>query len=148
MKKTMAKETILEPKEIDIEVFETEDGIQFKTEEEALEHEKLSTIKIQSIESQIVNNEYIAQYTGNFRIVKFDSESQVEAYEQACCGNKDNNTWRSWVSCKDKFNKFPCCIVCNYIPCQSDDDYIAIYLTPEETIDDLNNVLNQLKSIK
>lgn len=81
------------------------------------------------IRSKIIDNEYLSQYIGNYEFVYFENEDQVEKYEQKMCGNKDDNTWMSWVNCKEKF-QFPCWIMCYYVPHKLGDhgesDYTAI----------------------
>jgi hypothetical protein len=149
IKKTVKQEINI-PKEIDVEVYETSDGRQFKTEEEADWHEKVDILNKHNIISKIINNEYLTQYIGNFNFIYFENENQVEAYEQKMCGNKENNTWMSWVSCKEKFS-FPCWMMCYYVPHKlseySGDDYTAIYMTPEEVKEDLLNVIEQINNL-
>jgi len=151
--KKMVKENIKVYQEVDVEVYETEDGRQFKIEEEAIEHEKVGMIKSINIDSEIINNSYLTQYIEKFKWVHFLNENQVEAYEQQYCGNKDDNTWGSWVSCKQKFN-FPCWVMCYYVPHSlsehdfGDDDYTAIYMTLDEVEVDLTKVINKLNSLR
>ncbi len=148
IKKTI-KEEIAVIEEVEVEVFETSDGKHFKTEEEAEWHEKVDLIQKQKLNSNIINNQYLAQYIGNFNFVYFENENQVEAYEQKICGNRDNKTWGSWVSCKEKFN-FPCWVMCYYIDHNLGEyggDYTAIYMTPNEVIEDMKRVIEQSNNL-
>lgn len=151
IRKVKATKIIEIPQKIEYEVFQTSDGRQFNDEESAIEHEKVGDIKQQKIRSKIINNEYLSQYIGNFKFVKFENEKQVEAYEQKECGNKDNNTWDCWESCKEKF-KFPCWVMCYYVPhnlCEEypEDDYTAIYMTLDEVKTDLEGVFKQIDNL-
>jgi hypothetical protein len=152
VQKVTTIKTIEIPKDINIEVYKTSDGRQFEKQEDAEWHEQVNLLKKQKLKSRIINNEYLTQYIGKFRFVYFENENQVEAYEQKMCGNKDGNTWGSWLSCKEKFN-FPCWIMCYYIPhslCAEypDDDFTAVYMTLDEVEVDLNNVLKQVDLLR
>ena len=108
-------------------------------------------MRIKTIKSGIINNDYLSQYIGNFRFVYFENSSQVEKYEQLMSGKKDNNTWMSWVSCKEKF-QFPCWMMCFYVPHRMSeyggvDDYTAIYMTPKEVLKDLLGVMTQVEKL-
>lgn len=150
IKKTI-KEVIKVPQEVDIEVWETSDGRQFKIKEIAEEHEKIGMLKKYIIQSEVINNKYLTQYIDYFQFVYFENKNQVKVFEQFMCDNKDENTWGSWINCKEKF-KFPCWIMCYYIPHnlsnRGNDDYTAIYMTPEEVKSDLLNVIEQIDNLK
>lgn len=108
-------------------------------------------MKKENIQSQIINNEYLAEYIGKFSFVYFESDEEVENYEIQMSGNKDDNTYMSWVSCKEKF-RFPCWMMCYYVPHSlggyGNSDFSAIYMTKEEVIKDLENVIRQIKLMK
>jgi hypothetical protein len=151
VKKVNRKNVIQVEKEIDVEVYETSDGRQFKSEEEAIYHENVGKLYKQTIKSKIINNEYLTQYIGNFTFVYFENENQVEAYEQMLCGNQDDNTWSSWVSNKEKFT-FPCWMMSYYVPHElsayGSNDYTAVYMTRDEVINDLTRVIEQVKGLE
>ena len=133
----------------DVEMYETEDGEVFENEQDAIEYEKIDMIKKKDIVSDIINNSYLIQYIGTYKFVYFKNANQVKAYEQKMC-NGGNNTWMSWISCKEKF-KFPCWMMCYYVPHRlsetGENDYTAVYMTPEEVVEDLYNVINQIKKL-
>lgn len=104
-------------------------------------------VKQINFKSNILNNPYLSQYSTPFKIALFESEEQVEEFEQKMCKG-DNKTWMSWVSQKEKFSKFPCHIVYRYVYHKNGDDFTAIYLTLDEAKADLNNVLNQIKTLE
>lgn len=150
IKKTI-KEIIKVSQEIDVEIYETEDGRQFKSEDEAIEHEKVGILKKKNIKSNIINNEYLTQYIGKFKFVYFENEKQIEAYEQVMCDNRNDNVWGSWISYKNKF-KFPSWIMCYYVPhsinkYSCNDDFTAVYMTLDEVKKDLNNVIKQINEL-
>lgn len=146
IKKTVKKEKYM-PVEVDVEVFEANDGTQFETEKLALEYEKLMGTKQIDIKSNIINNGIALRDIGEFKLIYFQNENQIEAYEQKMC-NGDNKTWGSWPSCQEKFI-FPCWIVCRYeeLELADEESYIANYLTLDEFKEDLKNVLKQIDII-
>lgn len=107
-------------------------------------------MKKETIQSQIINNKYLSQYTGKFSMVYFETDQEVEEYEQLMSGNKDDNTWLSWLSCKEKF-QFPCWIMCYYVPHHlggnGSTDYTAIYMTKEEVVNDLSSVIKKIDDL-
>lgn len=104
------------------------------------------SVKITNFKSKIINNEYLSQYMTPFKIAYFESEEDVEKFEQKMCKG-DDNTWMSWVSVKDKFSKFPCHIVFRYVYHKYSDDFTAVYLTLDEAKKDLENVILQLDKL-
>ena len=104
-------------------------------------------MKIKNIKSEIINNRFMSQYQNPFQLVRFENEEEVESFECTMSGDKDDNTWNSWVSCKEKFTQFPCWIVCNYVHHPIDDSYTAIYFTSQEVEEDLLRVLMQINHL-
>jgi hypothetical protein len=143
MEKKVIKKTICETKDINIEAFITKDGRQFENENEAIAHENVNCVTRRNINSTVVDS--MRAFPAQF--VKFENELQVEAFEQKMCGNKDDNTWSSWVSWKDKFKSFPCWILCKYKK-NRDGSFTAFYLTPEEVRYDLLDVIKQIDKLK
>lgn len=99
------------------------------------------------VKSNVINNPYIINRIGEFKIVTFYNKDNIIQYEKKECGDKSNNVYGSWLSCKEKFDVFPCKIACRYIKLGDEEGYIAIYMTLEEYKKDLQNSLKQLKSI-
>lgn len=145
MEKVTKQKIIQKPIVIDFEAYITKDGREFENEQDAIAHENVNGVTKRNVNSSIINHGYSLH---PFKFVKFENELQVEAYEQKMSGNKDNNTWMSWVSCKEKFNKFPCWMLCKYIKHFHDGSFTAIYLTPEEARYDLLDVIKQIEKLK
>lgn len=147
MKEQTKKTIIQEPKEIEITTYIAEDGREFTDKFECLEYERLDMIEKKKLRSKLINNEYLNQYFKPFQLVKFNTPQQIEVFEQKMCGNKDDNTWGSWLSIKAKIIKYPIWLVCSYVYHESG-DYTAIYLTLDEAEKDLLNVVDELRKLK
>lgn len=100
-----------------------------------------------NFKSKLINNEFLSQYFKPFKVQLFNSEEEVEEFEQKMCKG-DNKTWMSWISQKEKFSSFPCYIVYRYVYHKSNDEYTAVYLTLDEAINDLQSVISQLNNLK
>lgn len=144
IKRTVKKEVNI-PTMIDMEVFQVNDGTQFESQELALAYEKLIDTKQIELNSEAINSDYFAQNIGKFELVYFQNGDQIEAYEQKMCNGEDK-TYRSWISCQDKF-VFPCWIMCRYVPIEYDDSYIAVYMTMDEVKKDLKGALEQIDQL-
>lgn len=123
--------------------------IQFKNinANQIVEHNNDDKVSEILVKSNVINNPYIINIIGEFKIVTFYNEDNIIQYEKKECGDKNNNVYGSWLSCKEKFDVFPCKIACRYIKLGDEEGYRAIYMTLEEYKKDLQLSLKQLKNI-
>jgi hypothetical protein len=111
--------------------------------QEQYERRKESRLHIhaEEIESKVINNENVVNIVGKLLKVTFKNIEQVEQFEKQECENQPCEN--SWMSCKEKFNKFPCVIYCRFTKRGILEGYVAQYITKDEYIAELKNQLLQ-----